>query len=159
MRLVNLLKISFVIIFLGIHCKPQYACLSTNYEIPEHIIISDRMSRMDLLIDAIAWVESRNNDTCINRRTNAVGYLQLTEIYVTDVNRIIGVDTYTLDDALDRQKSIEMFIIIQKHYNRKLNPIAACRLHNPKAGPDYTNQIIFRYLTSLSCKPTTKNKD
>ena len=75
------------------------------------------------LITAIGTVESGLND---NARSGVhAGFLQISKVCVADCNRINklkGVSTrYTLQDRFNHQKSIEIFWIIQKFYNPKLD--------------------------------------
>lgn len=75
------------------------------------------------LITAIGTVESGLND---NARSGVhAGFLQISKVCVTECNRINklkNVSTrYTLQDRFNHQKSIEIFWIIQKFYNPKLD--------------------------------------
>ena len=75
------------------------------------------------LITAIGTVESGLND---NARSGVhAGFLQISKVCVTEcnrINKIKGVSTrYTLQDRFNHQKAIEMFWIIQKLYNPKLD--------------------------------------
>jgi len=96
------------------------------------------------LILALIQVESNGNEKAIGK-TNDVGVLQITPIYVSDVNRILGFDKFFLDCRFDRQKSIEMFEIYQSHYNAKKDIDKAIRLHNPRAGTVYKNKIMREF--------------
>lgn len=75
------------------------------------------------LITAIGTVESGLNDKA--KSGVHAGFLQISKGCVTECNRINklkGVSTrYTLQDRFNHQKSIEMFWIIQKFYNPKLD--------------------------------------
>lgn len=75
------------------------------------------------LITAIGTVESELNDKA--RSGVHAGFLQISKVCVTECNRINklkGVSTrYTLQDRFNHQKAIEMFWIIQKFYNPKLD--------------------------------------
>ena len=75
------------------------------------------------LITAIGTVESGLNDKA--KSGVHAGFLQISKGCVTEcnrINKIKGVSTrYTLQDRFNHQKSIEMFWIIQKLYNSKLD--------------------------------------
>ena len=75
------------------------------------------------LITAIGTVESGLNDKA--KSGVHAGFLQISKGCVTECNRINklkGVSKrYTLQDRFNHQKSIEMFWIIQKFYNPKLD--------------------------------------
>ena len=73
------------------------------------------------LITAIGTVESKLNDKAVNGVY--AGFLQISKVTVKDcnrINKIKGVSKrYTLQDRFNRQKSIEMFHVIQGFYNPK----------------------------------------
>lgn len=75
-------------------------------------------------------------------KTNDVGILQITPIYVKDVNRILGEDKYDLSCRTDTEKSLEMFEILQGHYNPSKSIDKAIKLHNPKASQSYRIKIM-----------------
>lgn len=70
-----------------------------------------------------------------------MGILQITPIYVKEANRLSGKN-FTLDDRYSVEKSLEMFSIIQNHYNPDKDIYMAIKLHNPKAGDWYKNRIL-----------------
>jgi len=69
----------------------------------------------DNLVEAIIQVESRGNDSAYNPKEDAVGCMQIRPIMVREVNRLIGKDSFNLDDRWDRDKSIGMFYVIKSH--------------------------------------------
>ena len=73
------------------------------------------------LITAIGTVESKLNDKAVNGVY--AGFLQISKVTVKDCNRINKINgvskRYTLQDRFNRQKSIEMFHVIQMYYNPK----------------------------------------
>ena len=73
------------------------------------------------LITAIGTVESKLNDKAVSGVH--AGFLQISKLTVAEcnrINKIKGVSKrYTLNDRFNRQKSIEMFHIIQGFYNPK----------------------------------------
>lgn len=68
---------------------------------------------LDELIEAIAWVETRNNPDEFNPKENAIGYLQIRPIRVDEINRLLALEgstkRYTHEQAWDKECSIEMF--------------------------------------------------
>jgi len=81
---------------------------------------------LDLLIDAMIYVESKGNDSAIGDRhlgsQYAVGALQIRPIMVREVNRILKLKGEThrfkMQDRYDREKSIQMFLIWKEfHHN------------------------------------------
>lgn len=93
----------------------------------------------DTLIQALIQVESEGDPRAVNP-TGAAGVLQITPVYVEDANRISGAGTFSQDDRFDTLKSVEMFTVVQRHYNPRHDIDKAIRLHNPKAGKWYLLQ-------------------
>lgn len=95
------------------------------------------------LINAIAKVESEYNPKAVSKNGKYVGYLQISKIIVDDCNRILGKNVYCYKHRYDKAKSIEMFIIIQRHYNSEKDIEKAIRLWN--GGPTYDIQKTQEY--------------
>lgn len=62
---------------------------------------------IQLLITLLIMIESNGNDSAIGDNGLAVGCLQIHPCVIADVNRVYGAK-YSLDDRLDRKKSIEI---------------------------------------------------
>jgi hypothetical protein len=80
-------------------------------------------SDLSQLIDAMIWVESKDNDSAYNSRENAAGCLQIRPICVAEVNRVLKLQgdtttTYDLQDRWSREKSIEMFMVIYNYHHK-----------------------------------------
>lgn len=60
------------------------------------------------LIMAIIAIESGGDDFAVGDNGASVGCMQISEAVISDVNEVSPVK-YTLDDRLDREKSIEIF--------------------------------------------------
>lgn len=71
------------------------------------------------LITAIATVESQLNEKVVSG--DCVGYLQIRPVVVRECNQILKQQKsnkhYTMNDRYNKEKSIEMFILIQNKYN------------------------------------------
>jgi len=106
------------------------------------------------LLKAIIWQESKNNDSIVGIKDDT-GILQITPIYLEEVNRILLLTSdsiktqYKLEDRFNREKSIEMFNIIQNYHNRKKDIYTAIELHNPLAPKSYTDNILKYYYQNL----------
>lgn len=96
----------------------------------------------DLFLKALILVESEGNPNVVGK-SNDVGILQITPIYVKEVNRISN-SNYTLEDRYSIKKSLEMFNIMQNHYNPNHDINRAIKLHNPKAGSWYKDKIMVK---------------
>lgn len=103
--------------------------------------IKKEPSEWDIFVEALIQVESEGKADAVGK-TNDVGILQITPIYVKDVNRILGEERYTLAERADTEKSLEMFEILQSHYNPSKSIDKAIKLHNPGAGQSYRIKIM-----------------
>jgi len=97
-----------------------------------------------LFTNALMFVESNHNPNAVGQ-TNDAGVLQITPIYVKEVNRILGQQRFTLEDRFDKYKSIEMFTIMNDKYNPERSFYKAMRLHNPHAPESYRKSILNHY--------------
>lgn len=113
----------------------------SDYEVPRVDLIQEDVNEWDILIQAIIQVESEGNPLAIGK-TNDVGILQITPIYVKEVNRILKRNEYTLTERTDEQKSLEMFEVYQRHHNPNKNLLKAIKLHNPGAGKWYADKVM-----------------
>ena len=111
-------------------------------------------SEWDALVEALIWVESRGDASAVNPRTGATGILQIMPIYVKDANRLQNDTEFTLADRLSPEKSMEMFRIIQQHYNPGRDIHKAIHLHNPKAGQSYADAVLARMEEQTGHRPS-----
>lgn len=102
------------------------------------------------VIESIALIESDKNPNAINKQY--VGYLQIAPIVIKDCNKIIGETKYSLNDRFNIQKSKEMFIIIQNHYNKERNIEKGIRIwcggpkgHLQSKTLSYYNKVINKF--------------
>lgn len=107
------------------------------------------------LITAIGTVESKLNDKTVNGVH--AGFLQIAKVTVAECNRINKIKKvskrYTLQDRFNHQKSIEMFWIIQKFYNPKLDidymvllwKEGRSAMKKPKRKTSYYNKVMNVY--------------
>lgn len=97
------------------------------------------------VMEAIILVESEGNPNAVSG--NSVGVMQITPILVRECNNILkarGSDKrYTLSDRYNVEKSKEMFLLIQSHYNPANNVEKAIRLWN--GGINYSVRATNRY--------------
>lgn len=131
------------------------SCLITSYvwaeviprekEVIEVVRIEKEQVDWDKLIEAIIWRESKGNDKAVNRKTDAVGCMQITPIYLKQCNKIAGHEKYKLSDRYSRSKSIEMFNLYQSHFNPDKDLHLAIKLHNPRASYSYHRDIEKKY--------------
>ena len=93
-----------------------------------------------LLKHAICKVESNHRENA--RNGNCIGIMQLSPIYVKEVNKILGRRVYNLKDRYSKQKSFEMFEIYQAYYNPEKDLIQAIHSHNRRGGNRYINKVV-----------------
>lgn len=120
------------------NCQPVQNEERTNVIKKE---IKEEPSEWDIFVEALIQVESGGKADAVGK-TNDVGILQITPIYVKDVNRILGEERYDLSCRTDTEKSLEMFEILQGHYNPSKSIDKAIKLHNPKAPQSYRIKIM-----------------
>lgn len=133
--------IALILLIIVSSCEISNPTITRNEETKELKEIKKEPSDWDIFLAALIEVESEGKSDAVGK-TNDVGILQITPIYVKDVNRILGEERYTLAERTDIEKSLEMFEIYQKHYNPNKDIDKAIKLHNPKAGQSYRIKIM-----------------
>lgn len=133
-RLIILVAL-FIVSSCNVNCYKEV----TRKEIKQEI--KEEPSEWDIFLAALIQVESEGKADAVGTK-NDVGILQITPIYVKDVNRILGEDRYTLAERTDTEKSLEMFEILQGHYNPSKSIDKAIKLHNPRASQIYRTKIM-----------------
>lgn len=112
----------------------------TNFEFLEDVLFpKQELTEWDIFIQALIEVESGGNINAVGK-TQDLGILQITPIYVAEANRLSNKG-FTLEDRLSKEKSLEMFNIIQEHHNPNHDIAKAIKLHNPGAGKWYADRI------------------
>lgn len=75
---------------------------------------------IDILIESLIHVESNGNEKAISKDGNCIGVLQIKKIVVDDCNDYLTMkkknNRFTYDDRYNKEKSIEMFYLIQERY-------------------------------------------
>ncbi|MFA5382231.1 MAG: transglycosylase SLT domain-containing protein [Candidatus Micrarchaeia archaeon] len=82
------------------------------------------------LLDAIAIKESNGDSNAVGDNGRALGAFQIWEIYVKDVNRILGEKAFKNTDRLDYYKSRTMTKIYLEHYGKGKSLFDMARIHN-----------------------------
>ena len=89
---------------------------------------------------ALILTESQMDSLAVGK-SNDLGILQITPIFVDEVNRLVGKDIFTHQDALSPEKSLQMLAIYQEHKNPTHDTDKAIQLHNPKGGYSYARKV------------------
>lgn len=98
----------------------------------------------ELFTQALIWVESKGDSKAVGNYDD-VGVLQITPILLQDCNRILKNEGFTLEDRLDSLKSVEMFNIIQDHYNPQHDYHWALKIWNGKAPLSYHRKVMDKF--------------
>ena len=77
---------------------------------------------------AIAYTESRFNPDAVGKAHDS-GILQITPVYVDEVNRLYGTD-YDIQDAFDVDKALELVALLQAKKNPSKDIDTAIFYHN-----------------------------
>lgn len=89
---------------------------------------------------ALILTESQMDSLAVGK-ANDLGILQITPIFVDEVNRLVGKEQFTHQDALSPEKSLQMLAIYQEHKNPSHDTDKAIQLHNPKGGYAYARKV------------------
>lgn len=101
------------------------------------------LTDFELIELAIIWQESKANPNPKHSDGQSEGILQITPIYVDEVNRILGYNKYTYADRKNPLKSHEMFLVVQNYHNPEKDVKKAVKLHNK--GKRYFDEVMDRY--------------
>jgi hypothetical protein len=97
----------------------------------------------DILVRAIVQIESRGDACAHNVSEDAVGVLQIRPIMVNEVNRLLGKDSFTLEDRWDVSKSIAMFEVIKSHTNNPTNEVLARNWNGGWSGYKKKSTLLY----------------
>lgn len=106
----------------------------------------------EIFIEALTWVESRHQDSIVNKSTDATGQFQITPIFIKEANRLQKSKVYKLSDRFNYSKSREMFDIIQNIKNPKRDKKLACRIHYGSYSKAYYNSVMNKYYILIENK-------
>jgi hypothetical protein len=110
----------------------------------------------DKFIEAVIWKESEGKEDAIGDSGKAVGVLQIHPIMVREANRILAMkdkskeNYYNYDDRYSREKSIEMFKVVQDYHNKNHDFDKALEIWNKNHPASYRNLIMDKYIELIS---------
>lgn len=104
---------------------------------------------LDAMVYAFAKQESNFNVDAVSPCGRYVGYLQIGEIMIDEVNRIVGAEIFNYDDRYSQSISSEIFMIVMLHHNRNLNIDKAIDIWNPNCPMSYRDNIKYNYKSYL----------
>ena len=138
---VILLSIITVVLLLATRFKNE---IDSPVSSPTEISYIEEEPMWTYLIQALIIVESEGNPLAVGK-SNDVGILQITPIYVEEVNRILDTPKYNLEMRTSIEYSLEMFEVYQSHHNPSKDIARAIKLHNPGAGQWYTDKVMEQF--------------
>lgn len=114
--------------------QPKYIFIECNRNIKSEDVLTD----WEIMTIAIGINESRLDTLAKNPNSSATGWLQQLKIYVDDCNENRqNYKKYSYDDRNYLQESIEMFNLLQKRYNPKMDITKAIQLHSMGLSEDW----------------------
>lgn len=122
-----------------------YPKVHVNYECLPSIEVTencDSLTEWQVFVMALIEVECERNPN-VKSNKNAIGPFQITEVYVSEVNRLYNTN-FIFEDAWNLNKSIKMFELMNDYYNPNRDINKAIQIHNPGAGSWYAKRIKER---------------
>lgn len=107
---------------------------------PAQTSVATTLSEWETTQLALILTESQMDSLAVGK-ANDLGILQITPIFVDEVNRLVGKDIFIHQDALSPEKSLQMLAIYQSHKNPTHDTDKAIQLHNPKGGYAYARKV------------------
>lgn len=141
--LVSFLLLTYFLLFI-LQTPVPFKGNIDNESKTEVSMVPQRLTEWEIFKVALAWVESELDSTVCREDTNAGGILQLTPIYIREVNRLSGYDKWGVDDRSDPVKSFQIFEDMMSYKNPSRDIDTAIKIHNPKAGKWYYKRVLKR---------------
>lgn len=130
----------------SLQTKENVIMMTDNAEETAPVIEKDSHP-LEPLLKAIIKVESNGNPKAYNKIGDCVGILQITKICVRECNRVLekqgSKKRYTYADRWNKEKSIEMFYLLQNTYNPNNDIDKGIRIWNKR--PSYKTKVL-KYL-------------
>ena len=132
-----------VLVYSGVWLEKKKINAMVEFPEEEVVVNQDSLDWEDFT-RALVWVESKGDSRAIGSKDDT-GVLQITPILLQDCNRILKTERFTLEDRLDSLKSVEMFNIIQDHYNPQRDYHLALKIWNGKAPLSYHRKVMDKF--------------
>lgn len=133
------------------HMDPKVAEVKTKVK---EVYVKDTLSDWNIFTLALMKVESEYDNNAVSS-VGAKGYLQITPIYVKEVNRVHNTN-YTFDQVKDFKKAYEIFDLMQKAHNPNYNMDKALELHNGKHA--WYNRRVYKEMKAIRQYEDMRNK-
>ena len=131
------------VVFAGVWSEKKKINAMVEFPEEEAVVNQDSLDWEDFT-RALIWVESRGDSKAVGSKDDT-GVLQITPILLKDCNRILKTERFTLEDRLDSLKSVEMFNIIQDHYNPQHDYHWALKIWNCHAPQSYHRKVMDKF--------------
>lgn len=112
------------------------------------------MSEWEMFTMALMDVESKYDSTAVSS-VGAKGYLQITPIYIKEVNKKHNTN-YTMKDVTNLEKSYEIFDLMQQAHNPDYDMKKALRLHNGEH--DWYNRRVMQSYRDIKKYENVRNR-
>ena len=132
-----------VLVYSGVWLEKKKINAMVEFPEEEEVVNQDSLDWEDFT-RALIWVESKGDCKAVGSKDD-IGVLQIRPIIVEDCNRILKNEGFTLEDRLDSLKSVEMFNIIQDHYNPQHDYHWALKIWNGKAPLSYHRKVMDKF--------------
>lgn len=127
--------------------------INAMVEFPEEeVIVNQDSLDWEDFTRALIWVESKGDSKAVGSKDDT-GVLQITPILLQDCNRILKTERFTLEDRLDSLKSVEIFNIIQDHYNPQHDYHLALKIWNGHAPLSYHRKVMDKFNEIKEARP------
>jgi len=142
-----LLCLSFLFLCTSVRATMPEEESTTSTLVTTSPVMEETLPSLDKVMAAIIQVESKGDPKAFNKKGNCAGILQITPGLVKQCNMWLKEEKskkrYSLQDRFVRTKSIEMFYMVQSHYNPKNDVERAIRVWN--GGPKYSKKATQGY--------------
>jgi len=115
----------------------------------KEIRAKDRIDTIFAMADAFAMQESRMIEDAVSPCGKYVGCLQISEIMVREVNRVLGEELYSYNDRYDADCSYGMFKAVMEYHNPNLEIEKAINLWNQHAPQSYRDNVKAYFYANL----------
>lgn len=126
---------------------------AANASADEPVGKTAQLSDWQVLEMAIMLTESQFNCEAVGKNDD-LGVMQLTPVYVREVNRLAGTD-YRHEDAYSIEKSLEMFGLMQNHYNPTRDIESGIYYHNKAA---WYRKKVLRNMEAIRRAEVARNE-
>lgn len=137
------------------------SCISVNAQVAREdskkidtLEVKKQPYTLEQVAQAIIQVESGGNPKAYNPVGNCAGIMQITPSCVKQCNIWLknakSKKRYTLQDRFNKTKSLEMFYMVQSHYNKGGDVERSIRVWN--GGPGFTRRGTQKYYEKVMKK-------